>query len=204
MRMKANQYMDKLFLDKISDAVQNRMDSDRYNHTVGVAYTAAALAMRHGAKGSSDYIDKALIAGFLHDVAKCIPDDKLLNKAIEYNLTITEYEHNNPFLLHGKIGAYIAHSEFGIEDEDILNSVSWHTTGRPSMSLLEKIIFVADYIEPARYKQKNLTSIRELAFINLDKCVYQIANDTIDYINERGIELDEMTVKTRDYYKNSL
>lgn len=196
--------MDKLFLEKISDEVQRRMDSDRYNHTVGVAYTAAALAMRHGANESSDYIDKALIAGFLHDVAKCIPSDELLKKAKVYNLTITESEHNNPFLLHGKVGAYIAHTEFEIEDEDVLNAISRHTTGRPSMSLLEKIIFVADYIEPARYKQRNLTVIREAAFTNLDECVYLIARDTVDYINERGMELDEMTVRTRDYYKNFL
>lgn len=196
--------MDKLFLEKISDELKNRMDSERYSHTLGVAYTAASLAMRYGAKESSDYIDKALIAGLLHDVAKCIPSDELLKKAIEYNLTVTESEYSNPFLLHGKVGAYIAHSEFGIEDEDVLNAVSWHTTGRPSMSLLEKIIFVADYIEPARYKQKNLTAIRESAFTNLDECVYQIARDTVDYINECGKELDEMTVRTRDYYKNFL
>ncbi len=196
--------MDKHFFEKLSENIRNRMDISRYNHTIGVAYTAASLAMRYGASEPSDYIDKALIAGMLHDAAKCIPSNELLQKALEYNITITESERNNPFLLHGKVGSYIARTEFGITDEDILNAVSFHTTGRPGMSLLEKIIFVADYIEPARYKQKNLTSIREMAFINIDKCVYRIAKDTVEYIVGTGNELDEMTVRTRDYYMKSM
>ena len=86
-------------------------------------------------------------------------------------------------------------------DEDIINSIVWHTTGRPKMSLLEKIIFVADYIEPLRYKQKNLKEIRELAFSDLNECVYVIARDTVDFIESHGKNLDDMTVLTRDFYK---
>ena len=104
-------------------------------------------------------------------------------------------------MLHGKLGAYYARTEFGIEDEDIINSIVWHTTGRPDMSLLEKIVFVADYIEPLRYKQKNLKEIREMAFSDLDECVYMIARDTVDFIESHGKNLDDMTVRTRDFYK---
>lgn len=192
--------MDKFELDKLIKKIKTKMDNDRYNHTVGVAYTAASLAMCHGRNETEGFIDKALIAGFLHDNAKCISSDELLKKCDEFNIPITASEKNNPFLLHGKLGAYYAKTEFGITDNDIINAITWHTTGRPEMSLLEKIIFVSDYIEPGRFKQKNLKNLRELAFTDLDKCVYEIAKDTIEYIIEQNKELDIMTLKTRDYY----
>ena len=192
--------VDKVYLNNLTEAVKTAMDKDRYNHTVGVAYTAAAMAMRYGEGEAEDFTDKALIAGFLHDCAKCLSAKELMAGCAEYGIPVTVSEENNPFLLHGKLGAYFARSKYGIEDEDIINAVKWHTTGRPGMSKLEKIIFVADYIEPGRYKQKNLKMLRETAFIDLDRCVYLIAGDTVDYLTGHNKSMDEMTVRTRDYY----
>lgn len=186
-------------VDKYSDLLEKlalRMDDNRLKHTISVAETASMLADKYDAS-----IDKAYIAGLLHDNAKCKSNDELIKECELLNIEIREPERRNPFLLHGKLGAYYAVNEFGISDEDVINAITWHTTGRPGMSLLEKIVFVADYIEPLRYKQKNLEDIRRLAYENIDKCVYVISKDTIEYVSDQAFGLDEMTIRTMEFYK---
>ena len=100
------------------------------------------------------------------------------------------------------MGAFYAKKLYGIDDEDILNAITYHTTGRPGMSMLEKIIFTADYIEPGRTRQANLDYIRYLAFTDIDRCVLKILSDTLDYLEEKHKSIDDMTVKTLEYYKN--
>lgn len=189
-------------LDSITAKVSKKIDSDRLRHTIGVEYTAASMAMVLGAELGASFMEKAMVAGLLHDNAKCMPPEKLLEKSIKHGLEISDSERNNPFLLHGKLGAYYAKSKYGIEDPDILNAITWHTTGRPDMSLLEKIVFTADYIEPGRSKQPRLDDIRKLAFTDIDRCVYAISDDTLNYLSGRKRCIDDMTVKTRDFYKN--
>ena len=189
-------------LDNITEKVSKKIDADRLRHTIGVEYTAASMAMVLGANKGAEFMEKAMVAGLLHDNAKCMPPEKLLEKSIKHGLELTEAERKNPFLLHGKLGAYYAHSRYGIDDSDILNAITWHTTGRPDMSLLEKIIFTADYIEPGRTKQPRLDDIRKLAFTDIDSCVYAISDDTLNYLSGRKRCIDAMTVKTRDFYKS--
>lgn len=172
----------------------------RYAHSKGVEYTSAALAMRYG-KADKEILVKARVAGILHDNAKCMSDEELLEFCDKNDISVNEFEKNSPFLLHGKVGSFLAKTKLGIEDEDILNAITYHTTGRPAMSLLEKIVFVADYIEPDRYVQKDLEEIRFLAFTDIDKCVYKISEDTLNYLKSNNMTIDEMTVKTRDFYK---
>ena len=136
-----------------------KLNEKRYVHSVGVEYTAATLAFVYGAD-----IQKARIAGLLHDCAKCIPTEEKLKKAKKYGLPINKSEKANPDLLHGKLGAYIAKEKFGIKDPDILSAITYHTTGHPGMSLLDKIIFVADFIEPNRKMIRDLTEIRREAY----------------------------------------
>lgn len=186
-------------LDNLRLHLHSAVDAKRFEHSVGVSYTAAALAMVYDS--SSDFIHKALVAGLLHDNAKCLSDSDLYLYSQKAGIDITESEKNTPFLLHGKLGAYYARKDYGIEDEDILNAITWHTTGRPGMSLLEKIIFTADYIEPGRTKQKNLCELRKLAFCDLDRCVYRISDDTLEYLSAKSQSIDSMTVRTRDFYK---
>lgn len=113
---------------------------------------------------------------------------------------MTELEQRNPFLLHAKVGSFLAKNTYGIQDEDILNSILNHTTGRPNMSLLEKIIFIADYIEPSRKQAPNLAQIRALAFQDLDSALRMILRDTLQYLQETGGETDPMTQQTYDFY----
>lgn len=181
------------------EKLKERLGEKRFIHSLGVQYTAASLAMRYNPL--PDFIEKAMYAGLLHDNAKEISGVESIRLCHEYGIEVTDFEAANPFLLHGKLGAYYANTEFAVDDEDILNSITWHTTGRPDMSLLEKIIFTADYIEPQRNKQKNLEAVRQLAFTDLDKCVLKICEDTLDYLKGSQAQLDEMTERTFEYYK---
>ena len=187
-------------IEAIETKVKEHINEKRYVHTKGVEYTAACLAMKY-ADGNADYIMKARVAGILHDNAKCIKDSKLLEICREENIVVTESEADSPYLLHGKVGAFFAETKYGIADEDILNAITNHTTGRPDMSLLEKIIFIADYIEPGRSKQADLDKVRNLAFTDIDECVLKITEDTLKYLESRNMTIDDMTVRTRDYYK---
>ena len=128
---------------KIEKKLSKYLDEDRFQHTMGVMYTSACLAMVHGYD-----IKDAQVAGLLHDCAKCIPNKKKLKMCSEHNIPVSDFERSHPFLLHSRLGAYIAHEKYGIDDQEILSAINYHTTGRREMSLLEKIIYIADYIEP--------------------------------------------------------
>lgn len=184
-------------LRRLRKKIEKVQDAKRYEHTLGVAYTAASLAMRFGAP-----IQDAQTAGLLHDCAKCLSDEKRLALCEKYEIPITEVERRNPFLLHAKVGAFLARRKYGVRDEDILNAVQYHTTGREGMSLLEKIIFVADYIEPGRKQAPNLAEIRRLSFEDLDAALLKILEDTMDYLKNAGGEVDSMTEKTWRYYRS--
>lgn len=182
-------------ISKIQKKIEKALDEKRYNHSLGVAYTASCLAMKYDVD-----INKAYLAGILHDCAKNLSDDKRLELAQRYDIFVSKVEKENPFLLHGKIGALIAKKKFKIEDEDILNAISFHTTGRPSMSTLEKIIYISDYIEINRIQATNLNTIRKLAFEDLDLCLIKILEDTLNYLKNKNACIDPETQKTYDYY----
>lgn len=182
---------------QLKKAMKKVQDKRRYEHTLGVCYTAAALAMRYG-----EPLEKTQIAGLLHDCAKCLTDEKRLSICEKNGIAVSDIERRNPFLLHAKVGAYLAEKKYGVTDPDILNAVAYHTTGRENMSLLEKIIFVADYIEPGRKQAPNLQQIRQLSFLDLDKAMVRILEDTVQYLKESGgHEVDPATEVTLDYYR---
>lgn len=182
---------------KIRRRMEKVLDVRRFEHTLGVAYTASALAMCHQVD-----IIKAQTAGLLHDCAKCISDEKKILICEKHNIQINEVERQTPFLLHAKVGSFLAMKQYNITDRDIINAILNHTTGRPGMSSLEKIIYIADYIEPGRKRAPNLTQVRKLAFRDLDAALLQILEDTLQYLNNIGGPIDPMTQKTYDYYAN--
>ena len=188
-------------MKKIKKYLKKHLTKERYHHTVGVAYTAMSMAMKYNPQpDNNEFMIKAQIAGLLHDCAKCMDNDKKIRICNKNQIYYSKIEAENPYLLHGKVGAYIARKEFDILDEDILNAITWHTTGRPDMSLLEKIIFVADYIEPSRRPIPELNLIRQLAFTDIDQAVIKILENTLKYLNEKGNPIDDMTQKTYDSY----
>lgn len=195
--------------EKFRKKLKKELDEKRYEHTLGVAYTAACLAMCH----SCD-IDKAKIAGLLHDCAKCISNEKRIEICEKNNLEINDVERANPFLLHAKAGSVLAKKKYHIQDKEILSAIMYHTTGKPNMTLLEKIVFIADYIEPARNHSSRLPELRRIAFTDLDMALREILKDTLAYLHSNSAnskakdgtiewksQIDPMTQMTYDYYK---
>ena len=135
--------MDMTCIDKIDEYMEYELTEKRIRHTEGVVETAVALAKKLGADP-----DKALIAAKCHDICRKW-DDERMNAFVTLNQLGDAYI-DNINLSHSKAAAHVAKVAFGINDEDILNAISYHTTGRAGMSLLEKIIFIADATEPNR------------------------------------------------------
>jgi len=184
-------------LKKFKRKLKKTLDENRYVHTMGVMYTAACLAMRYECD-----ISKAQTAGILHDCAKCIPDDTKVQLCRKYNIHMTDLEKSNPFLLHAKLGAFFAMHKYKVTDKEVISAILNHTTGKPDMSLLDKIIYVADYIEPGREKAPNLSEIRKLAFIDIDRAVYRILDDTLAYLEHSDGDIEPLTRKAYEYYRD--
>ena len=180
---------------EIERALRKELDKERFRHTMGVMYTAASLAMAHG-----EDMEKALLAGLLHDCAKCIPNDKKFKLCDKYQIAITESERKSPFLLHAKLGAYLAKTEYGVSDPEILHAIAVHTTGAPGMNRLDKIIFIADYMEPNRDKAADLPEVRSMAFRDLDETMRLILKDTLIYLERSKDVIDPMTAQTYAYF----
>lgn len=183
-------------LQEIRKKVKKELDKDRYEHTKGVMYTAACLAMAH--EGN---LEQAMLAGLLHDCAKCVPNDEKIRICEENHIMISSVERENPTLLHAKLGALYASTKYEVTDPEIIHAIKIHTTGEPGMSLLDKIIFIADYIEPKRDKAAHLDEIRKLAFEDLDACMADILYDTLHYLNNKKGAIDPNTQLTYEYYK---
>ena len=183
-------------LKLLQKQMKEELSDDRFEHTIGVMYTAESLAMRYGVD-----MTKAAVAGLLHDCAKCIPNAQKIKMCKKNDIEITEMEEKNPSLLHAKLGAYMAETAYGVEDPEILSAIKWHTTGKPDMSMLDIIIYMADYIEPNRDKAPNLKQIRKLCFENIEEALYQVLEGTLEYLGNRPDMIDPMTKISYDFYK---
>ena len=189
--------MNEIFTN-IQMQLKEELDEKRYEHTIGVMYTAASLAMRYGVM-----MHQAILAGLLHDCAKAIPNDEKLELCKKYGIIVSDVERENPSLLHAKLGAYIAREKYGVMDDEVLHAIYVHTTGEPGMSTLDKILFVADYIEPNRDSQPNLEYVRKIAFWDLNQALEGILYDTLEYLKKSDKQIDSMTQKTYEYYAST-
>ncbi len=188
----------KVTFSELDAEMQRVLPRKRYLHSVAVAHLAAAYAV------SSGYApERALIAGILHDCAKAYSDEQLVSDCEKYSVPVTEVERRNGFLLHGKLGAYYARKRYFITDEEILSAISYHTTGRPGMTDLEKVVFLADYLEPFRTQPTtpDLNEIRRIAFQDIDRAVYLALKNTLRYLGESGQEIDMTTADTYEEYR---
>ncbi|MCM1245836.1 MAG: nicotinate-nucleotide adenylyltransferase [Roseburia sp.] len=171
----------------------------RLFHTLGVAVTAANLAAVHGCDPADAYR-----AGLLHDCAKYLTGNEQKALCRQYGISLTSVELENPVLIHGKLGAFFARTKYHVGDEGILSAIQYHTTGRPGMSSLEKILYLADYMEPGRNmkcKPYSLKKIRKACFSDLDKALNMVLENSVDYLQSSGKPVDEQTIKTYEYYK---
>ena len=180
---------------KLQHKIQKKLDAYRYEHTLGVMYTAAALAMRH-----QENLDDALLAGLLHDCAKCYPDEKKFELCDKYDVSLSDVERQNTALIHAKLGAVLAREKYDVESEAVCRAIATHTTGAPAMDKLQQIVFIADYIEPHRDRAGRLDEIRHAAFEDLDQACRMILMDTLTYLSDSPKMIDPMTKATYDYY----
>ena len=175
--------------------LKKHIDDARIQHSLNTAREAVTLAKRYGADEH-----KAYIAGMTHDVAKGKCRYGLKNLAEEYGISIDAVEASNPELTHGKLGAEMVSRELGINDEEILNAIRWHTTGRAKMSLLEKIIFIADIIEPRR-DFEGVEDIKRLADSDIDAAVILALEYVMKFVHRKGFALHPKSIEAYKYLK---
>lgn len=182
--------------ENIIKYLKKNLTPKRIAHSVSTANVAARLAKKHGADEQ-----KAYIAGLLHDVAKGKCRHGLKIFADMYGIEADEIERENPELLHGRMGAAMVEDELNITDKDILDAICWHTTGRAGMSLLEKIIYLADIIEPMR-EFEGIEEIRVLAESDIDAAMCRAINKVMDFVQRKGFVLHPNSIKAyNDYFK---
>ncbi|MDD7390858.1 MAG: bis(5'-nucleosyl)-tetraphosphatase (symmetrical) YqeK [Lachnospiraceae bacterium] len=184
-------------IPEIRKRLKKKLTPERYEHSLSVSYTAAALAMRYGYD-----LDRAELAGLLHDCARQYENQIIYEKCLKKGLKVTEDEEKNKVLLHARYGSYLAAHKYGVDDPEILSAIEFHTTGRPDMSMLEKILYIADYIEPRRCKAANLEYMRRLAFTDLDEALVEIMTGILKYLDETGAAIDSQTKEACRFYES--
>ncbi|MDA9472401.1 bis(5'-nucleosyl)-tetraphosphatase (symmetrical) YqeK [Enterococcus sp. 5H] len=179
--------------EELMQEVQMHMSERRFQHVLGVEEMAVALAAKYGASE-----EKASIAALTHDYAKERPDEEfeLIIQRDGYDLDLLNYGNA---IWHGLIGASMVQRELGIDDEEILEAIRLHTTGAKKMSLLDKIIYVADYIEPGR-NFPGVKEARELALIDLDEAVAYETKHTLQHLIEQEQQIYPKTIETYNYW----
>jgi len=172
--------------------LKKALSQHRYMHTVGVSAAAMSLAERYGADPQ-----KAKIAGLLHDCAKDIPHDEAILYCKSNGVLLKDICFSEPSLIHAPLGAHIAKVEYGIDDEEIIHAIYYHTTGCGKMSLLDKIIYLADAIEPLR-TQAGVEELRKTAYKDLDEAVLKSIDATVRHIINKGGIIDCDTIAARN------
>jgi len=180
-------------LSLIHEYLKSHLSQKRYVHSINVADIAESLANHYGADAN-----KARLAGLVHDCSKEEKYEDLVYYAENCGFAVDEESYRIPEILHGPGSVYVARSAFGIDDEEILSSIRYHVTGRANMTLMEKIIFIADYIEPSR-KFEGIDKVRALVYEDIDKALLFAFNLTIMYIIDRGGLLHHDTVNARNF-----
>ncbi|MCR4718617.1 MAG: nicotinate-nucleotide adenylyltransferase [Firmicutes bacterium] len=174
------------------EKLKTMLTHERFLHSLGVRDTAVHLAKLYGADEK-----KAEVAGLLHDNAKNM--DNMYERCRDLEVELDEFELRNPALVHAKLGAETAKCEFGISDSEIINAIRWHTVGRPDMGLLEKIVFVADLIEPNR-NFPDVKKIRQIAENSIDSAFLECVKSTVEVNKMRGADVHPNAYKIISEY----
>lgn len=183
---------------KIIASLKSRLEEKRFFHSLNVADAAKELAEIYGCD-----VQKAYYAGLVHDCTKNTPADKQLDIIKSGGIELTELEKNSPKLWHAVSGSIFMQTEYGISDKDMISAVRYHTTGKADMSLLEKIVYVADFTSAER-NYKNVEEIRAFAKSDIDRAVFEGADFCIKELTARGSLIHPDTVAARDYYRKEI
>lgn len=182
----------------IKKILSNRLEHNRYCHVLSVADICIDLAEKYDVNKN-----KAYFAGLLHDYAKELSEDTLVKMAKKRDLITHSIELNSPGLLHGPVGAALVSEEFHISDKNILAAIENHTLGRPEMSALEMVVYIADIIEPGRkfpYADKLRTEIEKR--VSLEECTLAVLKETVIYNLNRDKLIHPRTIDAINYFQN--
>lgn len=180
-------------IEKIKSEVKEYLSEERFDHTLGVVEEAQKLSLRYGADP-----EKAELAALLHDLGKANDIDMLLKIESEFDIILKEKLQKHGALYHATVSRKLAFERYNIEDQDLLNAIRYHTTGRAHMSLLEKIIYIADCIEPSRCFS-GVEELRVAAYQDLDRAMLISLENTIGHVIANGLILHEDTVRARNF-----
>jgi predicted HD superfamily hydrolase involved in NAD metabolism len=179
-------------LEQMDQLLGNSLRPKRYLHSVNTMKTAVSLAEHYG-----ENTEKAAVAGLLHDCAKDLDDGETRRYCLENGIVPNKIEDKQIFLMHGAVGAIVAREKYGVGDPEILNAIKYHTTGFAGMNMLDKIIFLADYIEPGRTFSE-AEEARKLAFLDLNRALISSFDSVIKYvINQKGL-IHPFTIEARN------
>lgn len=179
--------------DELLKKIMENMSEKRFHHVLGVEKTAIELAKRYGFD-----TEKAGLAGLLHDYAKELPEQIFLDLIDTYQLDVELKKWGNN-IWHGLVGIYKIQEDFGVRDKEILRSIEIHTVGSSDMSLLDKIVYVADYIEPNRCFPL-VEEARMIAKKSLDKAVAYETVHTVEYLAHHSLPIFPKTIETYNAY----
>ncbi len=186
--------------ERLRSWLQARLSEERYQHSLGAQQKAVEIAQNFKFKASE--LEKARIAGLLHDCAKLMSPSELLAACADMGIPVTPEERLSPQTLHPFVGAELVRREFGLDDPDILNAIRYHTTGRAGMSAVEKAVYIADKIEENTrnplYTQKIQAVIHYADPATLDKAVLYIMDSTITFLIEKGQVIHPRTLEARN------
>ena len=176
--------------------LSNNLPEELKDHIARTCKLGEELALIHGADtGKCDLAIKA------HDLFRHNTDQELLSRSSDWNITIGSVEHNDPILLHGPIAASVLKKRLKCPHQDVIDAVKYHTTGRPDMSLVEKIVFIADKVEPAKVKYNDsLVPILELSKIDLDKSIEMYLSFHITERLEGGHLVHPLAIETWNWF----
>lgn len=183
-----------LDLDKIKEDLKSKLSESRFNHSLRVAEYSKRLAKIYGVDKR-----KAYITGLVHDCAKGLEEYYILKNVS--NFDILDIGKDNFYLLHAIIGKDVARKIYGIRDMEILESIEYHTTARANMSLLEKIVFISDKIEPNR-DYKDVENLRKLADKDIDLAIIEFLHDSFEFRKSRNEVAHELSYEAYNYLKN--
>ncbi|MEG2521835.1 MAG: bis(5'-nucleosyl)-tetraphosphatase (symmetrical) YqeK [Anaerovoracaceae bacterium] len=183
-------------MDYINKILEKKLSPKRLKHTLGVAKAAKELAIKYEAD-----VDKTVKAALLHDICKCYSSEELDKKIIEYDLP-KKYL-GKPKLSHSNVGAEFVKRELGIEDEEIINAIRFHTTGRANMTKLDEIIYLSDMIEENR-QYEGVDKLRDLAKSNLEVACHASLRDSIKFLEAEKANIDNDTILAMKWLDDKL
>ena len=180
---------------EIEKYLKSKLTPERYTHVLSVRELALDLAKKYGAD-----LRQVNLAVLLHDCAKWMRTSEQYETAANHGIQLDEIEHHNPSLLHALIGVEFAVSHFDVDNPEILNAIRIHTTGSGKMTLIDKILYVADFAEPKR-NHAEAHSVRELAYQDLNKAVFEVSRYKIEHLLAKGVLIHPHTI---DAYNSAL